>query len=357
MKMIEHQPAGLNGIVAVFVAVGWLLFLSGCSRGDQPDSEPAPTAVRVMLPQVTNLTEHVTYVGTVRAAREFTVSARVEGTVLAMPVAEGERMNEGDEIVTISTPDRQPIVDRMQADYAYWEDRYAEDKRLAGKGAIPREQLESSRRAYKSSQAALEEAAAQLSKASERAPFGGMVLKHFVEPGETVAPGRPLLQIGGLELEIHAEVVQEDLESAVRKGMKVLIRDDSGGVHQSQVSDVASFSGSSSRVFTVKVPLPGTLRKSLRVGEAVTIDFVRQASEEALTVPVSAVLDRDNNPYLFVVRQDRALKTHVDVGIQQGELIAVDFDWNGSDAVAVSNVSGLTDSARVYPVLVKEGRR
>ena len=357
MKTIEHQLAGFIGMVVVVFAVGWLLLFSGCSGGDEADTEPAPTAVRVMLPQVTDLAEHVTYVGTVRASREFTVSARVEGTVLAMPVAEGESMKEGEEIVTISTPDRQAIVDRMRADFAYWEDRYAEDKRLVEKGAIPREQMESSQRAYKSSQAALEEAAAQLSKASERAPFSGMVLKHFVEPGETVAPGRPLLQIGGLELEIHAEIVQEDLESAVRKGMKVLIRDGSGGTHQSHVSDVASFSGSPSRVFTVEIPLPGALRSSLRVGEAVTIDFVRQASEKALTVPVSAVLDRDGNPYLFVVRQDRAVKTHVDVGIRQGEVIAVDFDWNGSDAVAVSNVSGLTDSALVYPVRVKEGRR
>ncbi|RKX29065.1 MAG: hypothetical protein DRP47_02655 [Candidatus Zixiibacteriota bacterium] len=337
----------------VIIMVGLLVSLAGCSGQSDTDQTLSPVAVRVTKPEIRDMTAHVTYTGTVHSSNEFTAIAQVQGTVTALPFAEGQPINNGDVLLTLSTPDIEATVDRLRAEFNYWNERYASDIKLAIKGAVPQEQVAVSKKAFESSKASLREAESKFEKAAERASFDGVVLKHFVDLGQTVMPGMPLLQIGNDELEILAEVVQEDVRSNIRPGTIVIVHDGNGRLYESQVSEVAPVSSNRSRTFTVKVSLPASLHDRFRVGEAVVIDFVLESSERTLTVPITAVSNRDSDPYIFLIRENHAVKTPVLVGIQQSESFAVQFDWNGSDLVAISNVASLTDGDLVYQVYVE----
>lgn len=339
--------------VTIILIVGLLASLSGCSRESTTTKTEIPVAVRVTRPEVRDMSEYVSYTGIVHASDEYQVIARVQGTVASLPMAEGRSIHTNDTLIVLSTPELEAVVARLKAEFSYWDERFAEDKRLESKGAISREQVDASKRAYSSSKAALQEAESQLAKATERAFFDGYMLKHFVDPGQAVIPGQPLVQIGSKVLEAHAEVVQENIGQSITPGSFAVVHDSRGKQYRSQVLDVASVTTGRSRTFTVTVSLPPSANNLYRVGEALVVDFIIESSNQTLSIPTSAVLNRKTEPTIYLVKENRAIKTSVRIGIQQSEYIAVDFDWNGNDNVVISNVASLSDGDLVYPVLVE----
>lgn len=356
IRSIEESVIRAIAYVIIIVIVGLLTSLTGCSRNQKSSNKMAPVAVRVTHPEIKDISEHITYVGVVHAAEEFTIIARVQGTVTSINVPEGQSINAGDTLLSLSAPELDAVVTRLEADFNYWDQRFAEDKKLELKGAISREQLDASGKAHASSRAALREAQSQLSKTIELAYFEGYVLKHFVDPGQNVMPGQPLLQIGSTELEVQTEVVQENIGKDIGPGSSVFISDYRGNQFRTQVKEVASIATGRSRTFTVMVSLPPTQASGYRVGEAVVVNFVAQSSEQALTVPASAILNRDSSPAIYLVKDSLSILTPVKIGMQQLGFVSVEFDWNGKDYVVVSNVSSLADGTQVYPVYV-EGQK
>jgi len=353
LKPIVMNLARAIAYIFIIIIVALLASLAGCSGDNKAGNKTAPIAVRVTHPEIRDISEHVTYAGFIHAADEFTVVARIQGTVASINFAEGQPINANDTLISLSAPGLEAVVTRLEADFNYWDQRFAEDKRLEAKGAISREQMDVSKKANAGSKAALREAEYQLSKATELAYFDGYVLKHFVDPGQSVMPGQPLLQIGSKKIEVHAEVVQEDIGQDIKPGLTVLVRDYDGNQYKSQVRDVASVTTGKSRTYTVTVSLPSTLSNAYRVGEAVVVDFIAQNSEQALSVPISALVNRDSRPAIYLVKDSLAILTPVKIGIQQLNIVSVEFDWNKKDYVVVSNVASLVDSTLVYPVIVK----
>lgn len=350
LKLILRNLARAVAYILIIIIVVLLASLTGCSGNNEAGNKTAPTAVRVTHPEIRDISEHVTYAGVIHAADEFTVVARIQGTVASINIAEGQSISPNDTLISLSAPELEAVVTRLEADFNYWDQRFAEDKRLEAKGAISREQVDASNKAYAGSKAALREGQSQLSKATELAYFDGYVLKHFVDPGQSVMPGQPLIQIGSRELEVHAEVVQEDIGKDIKPGSSVLVRDYGGGRYSSQVRDVASVTTGKSRTYTVTVSLPSTQANEYRVGEAVVVDFIARSATRTLTVPISALVNRGTSPAIYLVKDSLAILTPVRKGIQQLNYISVEFDWNERDYVAVSNVASLADSALVYPV-------
>lgn len=339
--------------VSIISIVTSLALLNGCSESKRTTEIKAPIAVRVTRPVVRDMSEHVSYTGIVHAAEEVTVIASVQGTVVSLPLAEGNSVHLDDTLVVLSTPELEAVVTRLSADFSYWDEHFAADQRLALKGAVSQEQVDASRKAYASSKAALNEAESRLEKATEKAFFDGYILKHYVDIGQTVMPGQPLVRIGSKELEVHAEVVQENIGQNIKPGSIAIVHNNKAMQYQSKVLDVASATTGKSRTFTVTVSLPTTGSQPCRVGEAVVVDFITEISNQTLSIPTAAVLNRDTQPMIYLAVDNRAVQTPIKVGIQQSEYIAAEFEWNGHDNIVISNVTSLADGDLLYPVYVE----
>ena len=91
----------------------------------------------------------------------------------------------------------------------------------------------------------------------------------------------------------------------------VMVRDYSGNQFRSEVKDIASVTTGRSRTYTVTVSLSSTLASNYRIGEAVVVDFIAQSSEQTLSVPTSALVDRDSSPAIYLVKDNQAILTPV----------------------------------------------
>lgn len=329
------------------------VLLTYCS-GQQEADKKAPVAVRAFKPQQLNLAERLSYLGTIHARREVTVIAQVQGTVQSLPLAEGAEISKGGILARLYAPELEAAVQRLQADRDYWNKRYETDKRLLEQKAIPSEQLEASRRASSAARAAYEEAASRLKKTIEKSAFNGFVLKWFVEPGQHVMPGQPLLLIGDARYEIRVNVIEEDVRRGLRTGSAAEIRLTDGTRRVGRIAEIAPMAEVYSRTVTVKIHWFEEEALFIRYGAATAVDFILKEQKRALAVPVGAVATDDGGSHLYLIRDKRAYKQPVQTGIEENGWVAVEFDWNGSDLVAATNLNSLSDSVRVFSVPMQE---
>jgi membrane fusion protein (multidrug efflux system) len=352
--------------------------LSGCTRGDaEPEANaaeaaaPAPIAIRVQMPEYRALEQRISYVGTAYSRQEVPINARVQGTLAELPVAEGEFFGSGTVLARLDAPEMVAAVSRLRTEYEYWSERHATDARLVEQGALAPEQAATSARAMRTAEAGLEEAEANLAKTVVTAPFDGAVLSWRAEIGQPIMPGQPILLIGDAVREIRVDVVEEDLARGIEVGTAVDLRLGPDAYLRSAVSEISPASSGPARTFSVTVPFPeiagvaGTASGGTssptefplpRKGSSVTTEFVVEELDETLAVPQRAIADRDGTPHIFVVSDGVAHRHPITPGIDLGGWVAVDFPWNGSDTVAVTNLNGLRDGAAVYAVMTEEAR-
>ncbi|MBD3225659.1 MAG: efflux RND transporter periplasmic adaptor subunit [Caldithrix sp.] len=340
-------------VMATLPILAMGLLISACKPSAQQTTEK-PVAVRVMKMGKQDMRKELQYLGTVHAEREIKVLAQVQGTLQKLPFEEGQRIQTGDLIAEIFAPDIRATVNRLQADKQYWHNRYKSDQRLAAKEAIAEEQLKGSVRAFKSASAALEEAKARLAKTREHAPINGTVLEWFLEPGQHVMPGQPLLIIGDGIREIHVQVVENDIKKGINPGQKVLVDDGQHGHLRGQVSEIAPRALGISRTFDVTIRLLNRENFNLPIGASVDVNFILKETKQVPVLPARAILHQNNRNYIFAIKDSVAVKTPVKTGIRSEGMIGLSFTSMAPDYVAVSNLNHLEEGWRVYPVMVGE---
>jgi len=205
-------------------------------------------------------------------ATEVTVSAEASGRVLTLTVDDGDRVEAGAVIGGIDTIalaiSQQELSARVAVLAARLEEARSHGRaiasqaavaereaarlaRLAAGGAATAQQVDRAQReqetlvqqlaanaavqrAVRAESEALDAQRAQLSdrmgRATVRSPISGVVLTRYVEPGELVQPGTPLLKVAALDtLTLRAYLSERQLQQ-VRLGQPVTVQvDDTGG--------------------------------------------------------------------------------------------------------------------------------
>ncbi len=330
-----------------------LTIIAGCTEQNVQTSETRPVAVRVVTPVEKMLKKKIPYLGTVHSKHEVKVTAQIQGTLSDLPFEEGKTIKKGDVVAEIDAPDLLASVERLSVDRNYWKRRHDADKRLVASNALAAEQAETSLRALNSAQAALDEVQARLSKTREKSPLSGIVLRWLAEPGQNVMPGQPIVLLGDNDLEIQVEVVEEDIANNLRIGLPVEITDNNNLSVTSSITEIAQIASGPSRTFTVTIPVERQSPSMQLRGSSIRVNFVIE-SHHGIVVPQEAVFEKENESFIFLVRQDRAVLQKVTKGLSQEGYTLATFPWNMEDKVATTNLNSLKDGQPVFSVQLGE---
>ena len=181
-------------------------------------------------------------------------------------------------------------------------------------------------------------AQAQADYATITAPFNGLVTGRFVDSGDLVSPGIPLVSVeDNSQFRLEAQVAARDIRK-VRKGMKVPLEIGAKGTKGTGTVAVVSPGGDvSTRKFLVKVNIPSSMNP-------VSGDFGRAAftvgHSQGIVVPESSVHDEggilnvflmgaDNRSDMRIVRTGRTFmdKVEITTGISPGDRVVL---WSGA---------------------------
>lgn len=149
---------------------------------------------------------------------------------------------------------------------------------------------------------ALEELDAKLRDTHAIAPFDGVILKKYVEVGDTVQPGQSMLEVGRTDfLRIQAEIPARMIPLLKRGEFVPAKLDVADTMVKARVSQIYPVADPGRHTVTVKFDLPKGIPGGPGMYVEVTIpDASANNKETVLVAPKRALVKRGSLPYVFV---------------------------------------------------------
>lgn len=312
----------LSLVAAVAVAVALVAFVLPRQRREAAPTGPRPVNVEVMvLAPVPSLPDAFTAPGDIEPNRVVDVAAEVSARVEELPVEEGSRVSRGDVICRLNTDLLKAEVDRTRAQAEYDRNEYERLLEVSRRDAATPREVDRARAAMDASQAAYDSAAARLDRATIEAPIEGVLDRRPVEAGEYVVPGTVVGRIvDSTRVKVVVAVPERDVHY-LREGDRTEVIHERGrtGGPITYISELADEQTRTSRV-EVTIDNPDRV---LRSGQMVRVVFVRRQLDNALMIPLDAVVRMEDSYAVYVVEDDKAQRRNVELGVIFGQWVQV----------------------------------
>ena len=335
----------------------WLaaLLLSACSHSQDPAPQAAPiTGLQTLTVAAPSGGLGRPWDGVVEAVQQADLSAQTSGRVVAVERDVDDPVSQGELLVRLSAVEQQSGVNSARAalraaeaalvEAAATHRRFVE---LSERQFVSQSQLDQVSAAHDAAAAARDAAKARLAEAGQqadhttiRAPFDGIVAARHVEPGESVAPGQPLLSVfAPTALRIEVSLPQSDAQ-AVRQQPEARIAFGDG--REVAAADVIVFPSADPATHSIKVrvqlpelspwPLPGSTAK---------VRFPAVADAGYPLLPRSALVRRGEVDAVYVLQAQQLSLRQLRLGAERGEQVEVISGIAPGETVATDPVAAL----------------
>jgi len=335
---------------ALALALVALFALASCGRTEPPAPPPARVVARLATAERLPSQVRTELGGSVEAARASTLSSRVMASVVSVEVQLGTAVRAGQTLLRLDPAAAEGAaaqarggLAQAEAGLALADRNYERYRALAEKrAAAPVElelattQREQARGAVEQARGALAAARSLAGDARVTAPFAGRVSGRFVEVGDLVAPGRPLVAIESERGRRFVCSVPERLyrSAGLAPGAPVPVRldarDDLGAI-PGWVAEVSPGPDPSTHSYTVKIDLGAAPVSAGAAGRA----LLAVPGGPAVWVPRAAVIEQGGLTLVAVRDRGGAVRT-----------IAVSLGGAGADG-RVEVLSGLAGGEAV----------
>jgi RND family efflux transporter MFP subunit len=285
--------------------------------------------------------------GTVEAVHQATIAAQTAGRVTEIKVDVNDYVPAGTIVMRLRSTEQVAGLSQAQAALkeaiareSEAQTRYERIRDMYSRQVVAKATLDEATAARDAAAARLAAARAGLDAAREgvsyteiRAPYAGVVTQKFVQVGETVAPGTPLLSGASLDaLRVIVEIPQSIVEQ-VRAQHKAAVYVDGRRIESTAITFYPS-AAPQTNTFRARIELPKDL-PGLAPGMFVKVGFVT-GELQRLLVPRSAIVERSEMRAVYVVAPDgRVSLRQVRLGHASGDRVEILAGLATGDLVAV----------------------
>lgn len=372
--MTLKRLVGWGLVVVIVVGLVALRARRVRESASAPTIATAPVEVEVASVRRGSVRDVRHLLGDVVASEETPVSVRLLSQVLDVRVREGDRVRRGQVVAELDAREQDDGVSAAEAGIAAAQENQAaarvaletqtaasaRDRVLVDASAISREEWDHSQAALAAARAREEAARAQVTVAQKGldsartrrsyativSPFDGVVAGRYVDAGDTVAPGKPLvllLRSGAPRVRVKGP--SEDF-AGLSVGQSVVLSDLTPPLWAKIARVFPAMDAAHLATFEVDVP-PGVT--GLVAGATVGVDLVR-AVANGLTVPEAAVLDASTGSVVFTIHHDRAHVVPVRVTARSTDACVVDGPLREGDQVVVARPARLMSLTEGTPL-------
>lgn len=337
----------------------WLVLLTGvvssCSSSKEEVKEMNEEIipVKVMALERSRMKVEIKTSGVFTTDDETMLSFKQGGIVKSVEVNEGDFVKQGQVLATLEMTEITAAVEQAQLAHEKALRDFNRTKILFEDSVATREQLENAKTACDLSKRQLDAATFNGKYATIRAGVNGYVLKKFVNAGQLVAPGTPVLQINGAgkgEWMLNAGV--SDAEWAFLSiGDPALITTDSDPDDplEAEVSRKSEGVDPLSGTFMVQLKLKKAGKTAIASGLFGKATIAAGRANEGWQVPMEALLDSDGNKADVFVTDDKVTARKVKVQVAQltSERVLISKGLENAAFLIVSGNAYLTDQSKI----------
>ena len=339
-----------------------LVTLAACSEGNaKKKGEAPPVPVTTAKAATRDIPVTLKVVGRAEAYESVVLKSRVDGQVAAVLFTEGQHVKQGDPLIRLDPSDFAARLHQAEATAARDEALIAKSRSdtarytaLKERNFVSEEKVNDIRTNeaaaaanLRASKAAAEVARLQLSYATLRAPFSGVVGARLVFPGSSVKINdttlavvnriRPLLVTFSVP-EKHLPRLRAAIAAATERRMKVDVSlpSDTAQHYEGEVHFLDNAVDATTGTILMKAKLPNNDEK-LTPGQFLNVTLLLDTLKDAVTIPNEAVQQGAEGNFVYVVKDDHSTEvraittaaadggvTAVAKGLSAGETVVTD---------------------------------
>jgi multidrug efflux system membrane fusion protein len=362
----------IAGTVIVGVAV-WLAFgkaaVQAATQGEQ-NTVPSAVPVTAAAAQVRDVPVELRGLGTVQAFNTVEIKAQVNGTLVAIPVQEGQEVHQGDIVAQIDPRPYQAALDQVTAqraeDAAQLQSAQLDLQRyqhLAKSSFAPVQQVDDQQATVnkllatlQADSAAIETARINLDYCTIRTPINGHVSFHQTDAGNLIQVGsqtgivsitqdKPISVVFTLP---EAELPR--IQQAMAKGtlpVSVYAADDKTKLTEGQLLTPNNAIDTSTGTIQLKATFAND-HDALWPGEFVNARLRIDTLHNAATIPIAAVQHGPNGLFVYTVKPDNTVQEQdVRIAYQDNDMAVISQGVQGDAIVVLTGQSRLSPGTRV----------
>lgn len=289
--------------------------------------------------------------GSVEAENNAAISPEMGGQVKKIHVQEGDRVQQGELLVSLSTSVIRNNLKQVESQLALatitfekqrdlWQQEIGSEMEYL-QAKTNKESLESQRQMLLS----------QLDMSLIKAPYAGIVDNISIKPGEMASPGMPVLQLVNLtDLKVKGNLSESFLQSIqVGDNVDVTFPALPGVKKHVPITRLGQIIDQDSRTFTVEVKLtnPKDIIKPNMLALLQVMDYQKK---EALVVPSIIIKEDMKGKYLYTLTNGEEYKAHkqyIETGRSYNDQTVVLQGLRPGDKIIVSGYNKVSDGAQV----------
>lgn len=375
-----RTPTTTRPARAILLLLALLPPLAACgSQAEEPSRRPQ-TVRRVGIGTVTvaPLARTVLVPALVEPVAAAEVGVKTQGRVSELLADAGDTVRRGQVLARLSSlpvafgrDEAEAVADAAEAELARARiDRdqkqrdYDRARRVHAEGLVSAESLERAAAALAMAEAALENvsrrraagsasasaAGAQAAELNLVSPIDGQVARRAIEAGEVVGPGDPAFRvIDPRRLRAVAHVAEHELAWITEGQSATVLLPSVGETVAATVTAVVRELDPATRLARVEVSFenPGSRIPS---GIRADVRIMTERVANALAVPASAVVSREDGDYVFFVDGEKAKQIPIRVAFRDGAWAAIGSGLAPGDRIVTRNLGGLRTGTTVAPL-------
>ena len=290
-----------------------------------------------------NFNHYIEVQGVVKADKTIELRSEMGGTITAILIKQGQKVNKGQVLATLesSVIDNSVLQLKTQLDLAtttyerqarLWEQKIGSEIQFL--------QIKSQKEGLENSLRSLR---AQARKMKITAPFSGTIDQVFAKTGELISPQVPFLRLVNLDnVYIESEITETYLKS-ISKGTKALLSFSSIDTSiEASITQVGNFINPSNRSFKTRIDIKN-INNELKANLLADIK-INDFNASGIVIP-SKVIQKDRNGKTFVYTLEskeanyKVVKTFI------------------KDANSYNNYSYVTEGLNIKSTLIDKGAR
>ena len=281
-------------LIIFLIALGSFKIIRGVNRdNDKGQVEARISTVKVTQVIKGDVEDKVSCVGNVAGQEMVTLMSKVPGKIDSFLVKEGDKVSNGDVLV---------LIDRDVEGMKY-------------------------------------------EKALIKSPIDGMVIKKYLDKGSQVEPSAnplmriPVIMVANIDTVKVLVNVSEKYLGRLKENAEAKVEVDAypDEVFVGDVTRIAPLVALGTRTSEVEIRIVNREHR-LKPGMFARVNIIIEKKENALLVPIKAVLSKNNRKFVFVVNGSIARKREVKTGIYQKDSVEIIEGLNeGEDVIMEGN--------------------
>ncbi|HMW38521.1 MAG: efflux RND transporter periplasmic adaptor subunit [Saprospiraceae bacterium] len=312
------------------------------TAGAPSGGPPKPMLVEALVASNITLEEEIRIPGTILPAEQIEVRPEISGIIARLNFSDGQLVTKDQILLNLRSDEPAARLNKLkiQEEILHLSEQRQAD--LLKAGAIGKSEYDNALLAYRSIQADILIAAAELRKYTVRAPFGGILGRRLVSPGDLITTGTTITTLTQTApLKIKFSVPEKYSQRVKMKSKLNFFTEQNQKAHQATIQFIAPYVNDDNKNLEVMAVVDHANDKDLKPGAYATVMLGLAKKTKSILIPSQCIIPRIKDKQVALFNSGTVKFVSVEVGMRDSARVEILSGIRAGDTILTSGVMKL----------------